>query len=44
MTGFKPQTSGIGSDRSTNLATQPLLVNQLLLTYCFVNNATPFLN
>ena len=24
MTGFKPRTSGIGSDRSTNWATQPL--------------------
>ena len=24
MTGFEPQTSGIGSDRSTNWATQPL--------------------
>ena len=24
MTGFKSQTSGIGSDRSTNWATQPL--------------------
>ena len=24
MTGFEPRTSGIGSDRSTNWATQPL--------------------
>ena len=25
MTGFEPRTSGIGSDRSTNWATQPLI-------------------
>ena len=30
MTGFKPQTSGIGSDRSTNWATQPLPILCLL--------------
>ena len=31
MTGFEPLTSGIGSDRSTNWATQPLPKVQWLL-------------
>ena len=29
MTGFEPRTSGIGSDRSTNWATQPLPIDNL---------------
>ena len=31
MTGFEPQTSGVGSDRSTNCATTTALYNNLLL-------------
>ena len=30
MTGFEPRTSGIGNDRSTNWATQPLPINAFL--------------
>ena len=41
MTGSEPQTSGIGCDRSTNLATQPLLL--LLIpspSFAFYQNLT----
>ena len=35
MTGFEPQTSGIGSDRSTNWATTTALRCAFLLTKKF---------
>ena len=34
MTGFAPRTSGIGSDRSTNWATQPLPKTLKFVWHC----------
>ena len=43
MTGFKPQTSGIGSDCSTNLSTQPLPnIKYELLPWCTLKKPNIF--
>ena len=37
MTGFEPRTSGIGSDRSANCATQPLPFSSRVLHSHWIN-------